>query len=504
MRTTIRWGTRDPQRPRRGLAALAALALGATGFAPVGVTVPGELVSGIELGQLVELTGSALGPGTLASPNVEYLGTIPLDAPGVGGAVREHAVTGQTLFFTTGLKGLTIYDVADPAAPVLVGMLAFPHSQNEDVSVSDDGTRVVISADGALAVPIMPHSRGIHVVDTTDPTTPTLVASHPDSNHTTECADPDCEWLYGSTTGGIYDARRAHEGVIERTERDWNVLPDGTVVGGRHALNLDEAGLLISDSNPRLVLDPRPHLGPDGTVHGPHHPRLLAWGERDDDIDPRLQHNNWRPGALEWTPRRHNKRGPVGRDAYVEPDGPGVLPPGSLRAGELLIANSESNLNPNCSMAGGLSTWDLRDFDKGRAPVELEVFRPVNGTWVDGDPALNALGCSGHWFTVRDQYVTASWYEHGVRFFEVGLDTGSIEEIGFFQPVATEAGAAIWIDDEHVYAVDYARGIDILRFDRDGERPSEGERVASWLASRDRVGVLSAEDRFACRLATVD
>ena len=29
---------------------------------------------------------------------------------------------------------------------------------------------------------------------------PVLVATHPDSNHTTECADPACDWLYGSST----------------------------------------------------------------------------------------------------------------------------------------------------------------------------------------------------------------------------------------------------------------------------------------------------------------
>jgi hypothetical protein len=500
----MRRPTMSAPRTRRAATTAAVLALATTAFAPIGVTVPSELVSDTELGQVVALTGSALGPGTLSSDNVEYVGTIPIDAPGVGGAVREHGGTGQTLFYATGLKGLTVYDVSDPAAPVLVGMLAFPHSQNEDVSVSDDGTRVIISADGSLAVPIMPHSRGIHVVDTTDPTAPTLVASHPDSNHTTECADPACDWLYASTTGGIYDATRADEGIIERIERNWNVLPDGTEVGGRHALNLDEAGLLISDSHPRLILDPRPHVGDDGTVYGPDNPELLAYGFRDDSIDPRLQHNNWRPNAPDWTPRRANRKGNIKPDAYAEPEGPGALPAGSLRDGEILIANSESNLNPTCSMAGGLSTWDLRDFDKGRAPVELEVFRPVNGTWAEGDPAINALGCSGHWFTVRDQYVTASWYEHGVRFFEVGLDTGAIDEIGFFQPVATEAGAAIWIDDEHVYAVDYARGIDILRFDREGARPSEEERVASWLANLERVGVLSAESRFSCRLATAD
>lgn len=479
---------------------LAAAATGALclGFTPsLTVPLPGE----VPVSPVVDLTGQLLGPAAFISDNVTYVGTLPIDSPGVGGALRTHGVTGEPLFYVTGLKGLSIYNVADPAAPILIGALVFPHSQNEDVSVSDDGTRVVIAADGALAVPIMPHSRGIHIVDTTDPTAPALVASHPDSNHTAECADAACSWIYGSTTGGIYQVIDGGDAVqIVRTGRNWNLLPDGTVVGGRHALNLDEAGLLISDSNPRLVLDPRPHRH-QGVDYGPDNPRLLAHGFRNDSIDTRLQHNNWRPNARDWKPRRANRHGNLRPDAYPEPAGPGPLPAGSLRPGEILIANSESNLNPNCSMAGGLSTWDLRDFDKGRAPVELEVFRPVNGTWADGNPAVNALGCSGHWFTVRDQYVTASWYEHGVRFFEVGLDTGSIEEIGFFQPVATQAGAAHWIDDEYVYAVDYARGIDILRFDRDGARPTEAQRTASWLANLGMVGTLAAEDRFFCRLA---
>lgn len=490
--------------------ALAAAASLTLGFAPAtlsppsfSVPLPGE----VPLGEVVELTGAALGPGAFVSDNVTYLGTIPLDAPGVGGEVVEHAVTGRTYFYATGLKGLSIYDVEDPAAPVLVGALAFPHSQNEDVKVSEDGTRTIISADGAFLLPVMPFSTGIHVVDTTDPTAPQLVASHGDANHTAACADAACDWIYGSTTGGIYDARRADDGIVERVDRNWNLDADGEVVGGRHALNRDEAGIVISDSNPRLVLDPRPHVH-DGETFGPDNPRLLAAGLRDDTIDPRLQHNNRRPNALDWEPRRAiprgPKAGPIPRDRYDEPQGAGVLPPGSLRAGELLIANSETNLNPTCTMAGGVSTWDLRDFDKGRAPVQLEIFRPANGTYAEGDPAVNALGCSGHWFTVNDDVITASWYEHGVRFIEVGLDTGSLEEVGFFQPVATQAGAAYWIDDEHVYSVDYARGIDILRFDRDGDRPTDDERAAAWLAGVDRIGTLAARDRFTCALATVD
>jgi hypothetical protein len=71
------------------------------------------------------------------SPNVEYAGTIPLDSPGVGGKVVE--VGDQTRFYVTGLKGITIYDVSDPAVPLPLGHLPFPHAQNEDVEVAQTG-----------------------------------------------------------------------------------------------------------------------------------------------------------------------------------------------------------------------------------------------------------------------------------------------------------------------------------------------------------------------------
>jgi hypothetical protein len=79
----------------------------------------------------------------------------------------------------------------------------------------------------------------------------------------------------GAEIGEIGDVERGHR-------------LEGIAVGGRHALNLDEAGLLISDSNPRLVLDPRPHVH-GGVAYGPGNPRLLAAGARNDSIDPRLQ-----------------------------------------------------------------------------------------------------------------------------------------------------------------------------------------------------------------------
>jgi hypothetical protein len=394
---------------------------------------------------------------------------------------------------------------------VLAGYLPLPHSQNEDLKVSEDGTRAVIAADGALLVSIMPLTVGLHVIDTTDPTMPVVLGHINSSNHTVECADPECEWLYGSS-GRIYDARDP-EAIVEVGR--WNFDRNGTSVGTGHALRRDETGIIVSDTNPRLILDPRvPPADPANpeaavvdeadAVPGPAHPLVLAQGARRASIDGRLQHNNVRPDANEWVAR--DPANPADAVTHV------TIAPGTrsisgtnkrpvLRPGELLIGNAESNLNPMCSSAGGLSTWSIADFDKGAPMEQLEVFRPLNGTSLDGSPRVNGLGCSGHWFTESDGIVAASWYEHGVHFFYVNKQVGTIREIGYFQPMVTEAGAAYWVDDTHVYNVDYARGIDILSFDRSDQPPGQRELDRTWARNLGKVGEFAAAERYFCRLA---
>ncbi len=413
------------------------------------------------------------GPGGFVSDNVSYLGTIPLDSPGVGGRVVK--VKDQVRFYVTGLKGLTIYDVTDPALPIVLGTLPFPHSQNEDVDVSEDGDRVVISADGALLIPIMPATRGIHVIDTSNPALPMLLGSIRESNHTSTCADADCKWIYGSS-GNIYDARNPAD--IKNVGR-WRAD------GGGHDLHRDSTGLLFSDSTPRYVLDPRKNPG---------HPKVIATGQPNPEIDANYQHNSVRPRAQQWRPRNRRKSGYDSK---------------KLRPGELLVANTETNLQPSCGSegGGGISTWSLVNFDKGRNLQQLHTFRPLNGDYVnDGNPAINALGCSGHWFTVHKNFITAGWYEHGIRFLEVDPGNGKLREVGYFQPVVTEASASYWIPGKdgalYAYTVDYARGIDILRFDPKGAVPTRDEIAASWLANLGRVGPASERERYMCRIAS--
>ena len=427
---------------KRILIALAATALMSAAAVPAGAVPNGASPAP----SLVEF----MRPEGIMSDNVLYLGTIP-EAPGIGGRVLK--VGNQTRFYTTGAQGLSIYDVTIPIAPVLLGKLPLPHFQNEDVDVSDDGSRVIISTDTVAVAPSTssPASNGIRIIDTSNPALPTPIGFIGDSNHTTTCADPKCEWLYGSD-GGIFDAR--NPSAISRA---------GSLPTGGHAFNRDASGLLVSDSSTRMVLDPRVD---------PANPTVLATGKPKLTPDGYLQHNNVRPNGDLWVPRE------------TPAEGQPPAPEFPLRPGELLIGNSESNLNATCNGAGGLSTWSMADFDKGAKLEQIEVFRPVNGTWADGNPAVNAMGCSGHWFTWKNNLVAASWYEHGVKFFDVSPTTGAIKQVGFYQPVVTEAGAAHFVGEfqglDIVYNVDYARGIDILAFDPTLPAPSDRELYESW------------------------
>ena len=409
------------------------------------------------------------GAGVFQSPNVTYVGTIPVESPGIGG--RVLTVNGQQRFYMTGSKGLTIFDVTNPAAPKELGRLPLPHFQNEDVDVSDDGSRVIISTDTVAVRPPTGASpgqgNGIHVIDTSNVASPKLVGFVALSNHTTTCADSACNWLYGSS-GQIVDAR--NPAAPKDTGKKW--FRNG--VGGSHALNRDASGLLVSDSTPRLVLN----------VTDPLNPQVLASGKPDTKkfgTDGLLQHNNVRPRADQWVPRAEGDTDPA------------------MRPGELLIGNSESNINRNCNQAGGLSTWNMTDFDKGKTLQQVDVFRPFNGNWADGNPAINALGCSGHWFTVDGNTVATSWYEHGVRFFDVDPATGKITQKGYWQPVVTQAGAAHWVTapngDKYVLATDYARGLDILKYNPAGEVPSQEQFDASWLANLGKVGPAAEAER---------
>ena len=92
-----------------------------------------------------------------------------------------------------------------------------------------------------------------------------------------------------------------------------------------------------------------------------------------------------------------------------------------------------------------------------------------NGVYADGKPVAGALGCSVHWFQEHPTFqdgglVAISEYEDGVRFLQIGSD-GSITEQGYFLSLGSSSSSPKWAGkDDVLYSIDYARGIDILRW----------------------------------------
>jgi hypothetical protein len=147
----------------------------------------------------VPSSGADPGPGFFTSPNVSWVGTVPLDVPAIGG--RVLMVGKQRRFYVSGAKGLTIFDVTNPALPVPLGALALPHFENESVAVSDDGSTVLLASD-----PSFGQAPVTYVVDTSLVTAPILKGVIPDGTHTASCANPACSYAYGNY-GWVYDIR---------------------------------------------------------------------------------------------------------------------------------------------------------------------------------------------------------------------------------------------------------------------------------------------------------
>ena len=456
---------------RSRLALLTALAMVAVFAAPV---------HAVDLGSASSLVRVDPGAGYFKSDNLEYVGTLPTDAPGVG--ARIVTVDGQKRLYMSSVQGLRIYDVTQPAQPVLLGALEIAHWENEDITVSRNG-RVVLMSEFTGTY--------MHVIEVRDLAAGKLLPvpvgfTEGPSGHIVDCIDANCDWVYGSE-GVIIDLRDKANPVIR--PENWATM-NGLPTNG-HNLNFDDTGLLWTDTTPIAALDVTDPLRPVAVVKGD---KTVQTANKTA-----YQHNNIRPNA-----RLYKQR-----DVTIK----------TIKPGALLMGNGETNFSGTCNSGSGpFSTYKIKDMTPGTtdALAIADVFRPVSGTYENGDPAVNALGCSGHWFTVQPSDLTngksipasydvaAAWYEHGTRLLSVNAATGEITQKGFFQPVVGSASAAHWIDDEYIYVVDYERGIDVLRYNAGGSVPTTKQFDDSWMAKRNVVSPLAEQERILCRLVTQD
>jgi hypothetical protein len=369
---------------------------------------------------------SSIGPGYIATDNVEWLGNIPLNTDSAGARILDDHL------YVTDDRGLTIYDISSPEDPQRVGFALVPQGAyyvEEDPDTN--GEILLISGYSDLTRGRGPLLDYLQIVDVSDKSAPHVRSVLPlAEQHTWSCI-LECTWAYGS--GGLIADLRDPDNPRLSDSR-WTTSAG---VDGAHDVTEVAHGLVVTSSRPVItLLDVR---------EDPEAPARLTTGQpqRDGRPDPnRFIHGNlWPNDATD----------------------------------RFLLVGGETGGNCSSEQSGAFMTFDASGVDLSPEAIaagevgefrQVDEYRVFTGIPTDGDSPYNQF-CA-HWFTEHPDFadgglVAMGWYEHGTRFLDVS-DEGTITELGWFYPLAGSTSAAYWADEEIVYAVDYQRGIDILRF----------------------------------------
>jgi hypothetical protein len=339
------------------------------------------------------------------SENVEYVGNVLVSQDAVGGRVVGK------YFYANDQNKVMIFDIKDPINPKLTGVVPMP--QEFELSRED------LDTNGKIMV--VPNLGTLYVIDVEDKTNPQIIGRTTGGQHTQSCI-LDCTWAYGSD-GAIHDLRDPANPKLMK-ER-WG---DGLPTNGGHDVEEIRPGIVLTATQPIMLLDVR---------KDPRHPKLLATGA---NADGRFIHSGRWPNN--------------GKDKF-------------------LLMGGEKNITLQCRedpSRGAVMTWDASKWQRTGQFEMIDQYYAKNGTYTDGNPPANPGigGCSSHWMEAHPKFrnggvFAAAFFGHGTRIFRVDKK-GKISEGGYFIPIAGETGAVYWVTDEIFYAVDYNRGIDILRY----------------------------------------
>lgn len=377
------------------------------------------MMSTAALAQTAPLPGQAAG---FMTDNVEYVGFVPFEA-GTSTGITIH----DNYMYQTSWKNISVYDISDPASPQLLDTAPVGFwFENEDVNITPDGAYLFF----AESLP----GDTLHVWDVEDKTNISEVATLDGAgDHTTSCI-LKCKFLYGSD-GSIVDVRKPAEPKLIASNSDsgkrWTELATGQNYSNHDVEEVKNGFILDAPISGNFhYID----------VRNPLKPKVLAEGVKEVEETGWLFHSGAWPNNA--------------KDNFI-------------------VMQGEDNFNARCNANNGpIQVYSTKGWKKTKTFRVTDTYRVTNGTYADGSPAANGLGCSAHWFEVHPSFkngglVTMGYYEHGTRFFSVDKK-GKIAEEGYFLPHGGSTSAAYWATDDKkadiVYAVDYTRGIDILRW----------------------------------------
>jgi hypothetical protein len=323
---------------------------------------------------------------------------------------------------------MTIYDISNPEDPQLVSYTPWalptttdtepdPHRfENEDVAVTPDGKYLIFSETGATLVG--GGNNRYRVYDVSNKAAPVQIAKLAGAgNHTMTCV-AECKYTYGSS-GNIVDL---HNPADPKLVGNWRTIAGagGAPISSAHDVREVAPGLVAVSSSQGQILD----------TSDPMNPKVIS---AIPGTGAKPAHSTWWDGA----------------DRF-------------------LLGAQETNLNPRCTDSiGATTTWDMSNFRSGTYN-RLDTWRATSGILFDGNPPANVLGCSSHWLEASPAFSNGGvfaqgYYEHGSRFFYVN-GAGKLNPVGYFLPFGGSTSAVHWATDRIVYAIDYFRGFDVLRW----------------------------------------
>jgi hypothetical protein len=466
----------------------------------------------------------------LVSDNVSLLATLPISTP-IGARFRDGYM------YVTGTAGLTIYDVSDPELPKPVGALPLPHFENEDVDLGGDV--LLISNDPSEGVGVL------YVIDISNPRLPRLLSATPNDyiatgipgifglpeplpdgiGHTVSCVNAGCTYAYmaGTSAGiDIVDLRDpAHPQKAGRFK------PDITSIAS-HDVQVDARGLAwivggggtaaydVSDPvNPRMVARTDETITNSGQLGFPGPDPVFGIGGAGETPIDLIHHNSLRLGELErgggtTGTRIGTNKSPGGFRLKPFAQQPGKTYPAGGDSPLLGITEEDYN-RPTCQGAGSFQTWGMTGETTSTGATKLvllDMFTTELESLVKGTGWAPVTGlCSAHYFDYRDGIVAQGWYEEGTRFVDV-RDPTNVRQVGYWVPTKGETWSVVYPPTdptgEIVYALDFARGIDVLRLDRSSLQERKAPVRRSWLAGPQgtaRTGLTtSGRYGFVCRL----
>jgi hypothetical protein len=473
------------KRPLALLAAGTALLLTGVGMAP-----PASAHGDAERMQRLRSELAAAGNVPLiSSPNVDLLASVP-GSTGISGCFMKTA----PLFVMSNLDSVRIYDVSDPTAPELSGVLPSLQFENEAMNCGERRTPKGTQRFALIGVDLYQASPGdiehvndpvtggyeLIVVDVTDPADPRIRSRvrGTTSTHTVACIrETNCRYAYSAGSKGsfsIFDLRnldRPRELDSNRRKRGIQPFESPTAA---HKWDFDNAGYGI-------------HTGFDGSsmfdVSRPRKPRLMTTtgragrGDHPDypGYNDFIHHNSFRPNAKAFRPNARP----------------------SFANGNVLLITEEDYVQTDCEQAGSFQTWHVKRLN-GR-PGQIVPLDKVELADLGNFPIPHDAFCSAHWFDYHPSGIVAiGFYGGGTQFVDVrkprkikayGHATWGVSEVwdAYWVPRYTKKGVARG-KTNLAYSVDAVRGLDVYRVDLPGRA---APATSPALGSTSPFGVFS-------------